>query len=174
MTTRPEIAFVVQRYGPEITGGSESLTRAVAERLSASHRITVYTTCARDYVTWCNDLPAGESEIGGVRVRRFVVDEERDLDAFNRYSDELYARAHTHEEEIDWLRRQGPYAPRLIEALAAEAPSYRAVVFFTYLYYPTYWGLKAAPAKCARTTVSVPPALTATAMLPAASAVIAT
>jgi glycosyltransferase involved in cell wall biosynthesis len=69
------------------------------------------------------------------------VEEERDLEAFNRYSDELYGRSRTHDEELDWLRRQGPYAPRLVEALAADAHAYRAVVFFTYLYYPTYWGL---------------------------------
>jgi glycosyltransferase involved in cell wall biosynthesis len=142
VSSRPEIAFVVQRYGPEITGGSESLARAVAERLTAFYRITVYTTCARDYVTWRNELPAGDSEVAGVRVRRFAVEEERDLDAFNRYSDELYGRARTHEEEIQWLRRQGPYTPRLIEALEAEASAFRAVVFFTYLYYPTYWGLR--------------------------------
>ena len=141
MTARPEIAFVVQRYGPEVTGGSESLARAVGERLAASYRITVYTTCARDYVTWRNELPAGESEVGGIRVRRFPVEEERDLDAFNRYSDELYGRSRMYDEELDWLRRQGPYAPRLVEALAADAHAYRAVVFFTYLYYPTYWGL---------------------------------
>jgi len=141
VTARPEIAFVVQRYGPEVTGGSESLARAVGERLAASYRITVYTTCARDYVTWRNELPAGESEVGGIRVRRFPVEEERDLDAFNRYSDELYGRSRTHDEELVWLRRQGPYAPQLVDALAANASAYRAVVFFTYLYYPTYWGL---------------------------------
>jgi glycosyltransferase involved in cell wall biosynthesis len=141
VSTRPAIAFVVQRYGPEITGGSESLARAVAERLAGTYAITVYTTCARDYVTWRNELPAGDSDVAGVRVRRFAVEEERDLEAFNRYSDELYGRAHTHAEEIAWLRRQGPYAPRLVEALSAEASAYRAVVFFTYLYYPTYWGL---------------------------------
>jgi len=146
VSSRPEIAFVVQRYGSEITGGSESLARAVAERLTAAYRITVYTTCARDYVTWRNELPAGESEVAGVRVRRFAVEEERDLDAFNRYSDELYGRARSHEEEIQWLRRQGPYAQRLIEALEANASTYRAVVFFTYLYYPTYWGLRGAAA----------------------------
>jgi hypothetical protein len=108
VSSRPEIAFVVQRYGSEIAGGSESLARAVAERLTAFYRITVYTTCARDYVTWRNELPAGDSEVAGVRVRRFAVEEERDLDAFNRYSDELYGRARTHEEEVQWLRRTRP------------------------------------------------------------------
>ena len=51
--------------------------------------------------SWRSELPAGASEVGGVRVRRFPVEEERDLDAFNRYSDELYGRAHTHDEEIE-------------------------------------------------------------------------
>jgi glycosyltransferase involved in cell wall biosynthesis len=143
---RPEVAFVVQRYGREVTGGSESLARAVAERLAASYRITVYTTCARDYVTWRNELAAGEEETGGVRVRRFAVEEERDLDAFNRHSEDLYRRARTRDEELAWLRGQGPYVPRLVEALAADAGRYRARVFFTYLYYPTYWGLDATPA----------------------------
>jgi glycosyltransferase involved in cell wall biosynthesis len=146
VTTRPEVAFVVQRYGPEITGGSESLARAVAERLAATYSITVFTTCARDYVTWRNESPAGEQDLSGVRVRRFPVEEERDLDAFNRRSEELYRRPRTHDEELDWLRRQGPYVPRLVQALAAEAGRYHAIVFFTYLYYPTYWGLAAAGA----------------------------
>jgi glycosyltransferase involved in cell wall biosynthesis len=143
---RPEVAFVVQRYGADITGGSESLARAVAERLSSSYAITVYTTCARDYVTWRNELPAGESELGAVHVRRFPVTEERDLDAFNRYSEELYRRPRTHEEEIEWLRQQGPVAPALVAALASDAPRFQAIVFFTYLYYPTYWGLAAGAA----------------------------
>ena len=146
MSARPEVAFVVQRYGREITGGSESLARAVGERLSATYDITVYTTCARDYVTWRNEYAAGGQEVGGIPVRRFAVEEERDLDAFNRHSEALYRRPRTHDEEVDWLRRQGPYVPRLVEALAAESGRYHAVVFFTYLYYPTYWGLAAAPA----------------------------
>jgi glycosyltransferase involved in cell wall biosynthesis len=143
--SRTPIAFVVQRYGADVTGGSEALARAVAERLLPFHDVTVYTTCARDYVTWRNELAAGEREESGVRVLRFPVGEERDLAAFNAFAEPLYARARTHEEEIEFLRRQGPHAPSLVEALRAEKDRYAAVVFFTYLYYPTYWGLRAAP-----------------------------
>jgi glycosyltransferase involved in cell wall biosynthesis len=142
---RPEVAFVVQRYGPDVTGGSETLARAVAERLSSFHAVTVFTTCARDYVTWRNELAAGEALESGVRVLRFPVEEERDLAAFNAFAEPLYARGPTREEEVEFLRRQGPVVPSLVEALRAGKDRYAAVVFFTYLYYPTYWGLRAAP-----------------------------
>jgi len=145
VSARPEVAFVVQRYGPDVTGGSEALARAVAARLSPTHRITVYTTCARDYVTWRNELPRGREESDGVVVRRFPVEEERDLDAFNAFSETLYDQPHTVEDELEWLRRQGPHVPQLVETLGEDADRFSAVVFFTYLYYPTYWGLKAAP-----------------------------
>jgi len=145
VSSRPPLAIVVQRYGADIAGGSESLARSVAERLTAFHDVTVYTTCARDYVTWRNELPAGEETLAGVRVRRFPVEEERDLAAFNAFAEPLYGRETSDEEEQLFLRRQGPYAPRLVEALAAEHARFAAVVFFTYLYYPTYAGLRAAP-----------------------------
>jgi glycosyltransferase involved in cell wall biosynthesis len=138
------VAFVVQRYGADVTGGSEALARAVAERLLPFHDVTVFTTCARDYVTWRNELPAGESEVSGVRVLRFPVEEERDLAAFNAFAEPLYGRPRTHEEEIEFLRRQGPVVPALVEGLRAGKDRFAAVVFFTYLYYPTYWGLRAA------------------------------
>jgi glycosyltransferase involved in cell wall biosynthesis len=143
----PAVAFVVQRYGPDVTGGSEALARALAERLAreGEHEVTVFTTCARDYVTWRNEMPAGDEAVGGVRVRRFRVERERDLDAFNAFAEPLYARPTTREEEHAFLDRQGPVVPALVEALRQERDRYAAVVFFTYLYYPTYWGLKAVP-----------------------------
>jgi glycosyltransferase involved in cell wall biosynthesis len=144
VSERPPLAIVVQRYGADIAGGSESLARSVAERLAAFYDVTVYTTCARDYVTWRNELPAGEETLAGVRVRRFPVEEERDLAAFNAFAEPLYGRETSDEEEQLFLRRQGPYAPRLVEALAAERARFAVVVFFTYLYYPTYAGLRAA------------------------------
>lgn len=142
--TRPEVAFVVQRYGVEVTGGSESLARAVAERLLPDYRITVFTSCARDYVSWRNELPQGGENLNGVEVLRFPSQEERNLDAFNRFAEPLYVREHSRQDEIEFLRRQGPWVPGLVEALAREKDRFAAVVFFTYLYYPTYWGLQAA------------------------------
>lgn len=140
---KPRIAIVVQRYGAEITGGSESLARAIGERLVADAEVVVFTTCARDYVTWANELPEGEHLEAGVEVRRFPVEQPRDLDAFNRFSDEIYARPHSEEQELLWLKRQGPDVPRLVQRLEAERDRYDAMVFFTYLYFPTYWGLRA-------------------------------
>jgi glycosyltransferase involved in cell wall biosynthesis len=136
------LAFVVQRYGADVTGGSESLARSVAERLAPRDDVTVFTTCARDYVTWRNEMPEGETSLGGVCVRRFRVEEERDLAAFNAFAEPLYLRATGEGEELEFLRRQGPYAPSLVAALEAERDSFEARVFFTYLYYPTFEGLR--------------------------------
>jgi len=54
-----KLAFVVQRYGPTINGGAELHARYIAERLARHADVEVLTTCAADYVTWRNELPAG-------------------------------------------------------------------------------------------------------------------
>src|SRR5690606_32916009 len=57
-----KIACVVHRYGPDIAGGSEAHCRGIAERLAATHDVTVLTSCARDYLTWATPTPkAGRS-----------------------------------------------------------------------------------------------------------------
>ncbi len=135
------IAFVVQRYGTEILGGSEYHCRLIAERMAAHHGVDVLTTCARDYITWANEYPEGSERINGVTVRRFVNAETRDIEAFNRYSEWIFHNPHTREDEMWWLEQQGPWCPPLLEYLGAHAQSYDAVIFFTYLYAPTVLGL---------------------------------
>jgi glycosyltransferase involved in cell wall biosynthesis len=142
-----KIGFVVQRYGAEILGGSEYHCRLIAERIAAKHDVEVLTTCARDYVTWRNEYPEGNDRIKGVTVRRFPVSAQRDIDAFNQYSDWIFHHPHSREDELRWLEMQGPWSPALRDYLGKHHKAYDALIFFTYLYAPTVLGLKVDPAR---------------------------
>jgi len=120
-----KVAIVVQRYGTDLVGGSETLAREYAERLiGRGFDVTVYTSTARDYVTWRSEYAAGESMEHGVRLRRFVPERERDLVAFNALAEPMYVRATTAEDERAFLEAQGPLVPGLIAALRADAKEY--------------------------------------------------
>ncbi len=142
-----KLAFIVQRYGPDVLGGSEHLCRLLAERLAALHDVDVLTTCARDYVTWKNEYQEGADRVRGVTVRRFATARERDIDAFDRYSEWIYNNSHTRADELEWLQQQGPWCPSLIDYLRRHEQEYDALTFFTYLYAPTVMGLDVNPGK---------------------------
>jgi glycosyltransferase involved in cell wall biosynthesis len=136
-----KLACVVQRYGADIAGGSEAHCRELAERLSARHDVTVLTTCARDYVTWESVLPAGEAALRGVRVVRFPVCRRRRVKRFAAVSDEVFGVPAPRERQEEWFRENGPDAPALLDHLRAHGASYDAVLFWTFRYAPSYFGL---------------------------------
>jgi glycosyltransferase involved in cell wall biosynthesis len=142
-----KIAFIVQRYGTEILGGSEYHCRLIAERLAPRHQVEVLTTCAQDYITWANQYPEGADRIRGVTVRRFANAQTRDIYAFNRYSEWIFNNGHTRDDEMSWLRQQGPWCPALLEYLERNQQQYDILIFFTYLYAPTVLGTRIAPQK---------------------------
>jgi glycosyltransferase involved in cell wall biosynthesis len=136
-----KLAFVVQRYGADIAGGSEAHCRELAERLAPRHDITVLTTCARDYVTWENTYPAGTTRERGVTVMRFPVAQTRRMKLFADLSDEVFDGRASLEQQDAWFRENGPIVPELIEHLRIQGSRYDRVLFWTFRYYPSFFGL---------------------------------
>lgn len=142
-----KLAVVVQRYGQAINGGAELHARYVAERLARHAEVEVLTTCATDYVTWRNELPAGEESLNGVRVRRFPVKHERDPQDFGRRSEHVFHRRHSLADELHWLDAEGPNSPALLAYLTQHQSQYDYCIIFSYRYHHAYHAIRAVPAK---------------------------
>ena len=142
------ILVVVQRYGAEVVGGSESHARVVAHRLAMVNEVEIATTNALDYWSWAPHFPVGESMDGPVRVRRFAVTGVRSPTFKDAERHVLFER-HTRSDEEAWLAMQGPHTPGLLEFLRREGKGYDAILFYTYIYEPTAAGLPLVPERAA-------------------------
>ena len=142
-----KIAVVVQRYGADISGGAELHARYIAERLAKRAEVEVLTTCARDYVSWKNELPAGEDTVNGVRVRRFPVSRPRRTEEFGRLSALVFERRHSIADELRWLKSEGPASPDLIRHIRRARNDFDFFLFFSYRYYHAWHGARAVPDK---------------------------
>lgn len=151
------LAIVVQRCHAQIAGGSEALAWHYAQLLRGQFEVEILTSCALDYRSWDNALPEGEEQREGVTIRRFAT-------AWSRGSwfNELHRRLlHDHAREVErgggaalnwraplaeqFIRAQGPWCPGLIEHLHQRHSDYATVLFCTYLYPTTYFGLECVP-----------------------------
>ena len=54
---------------------------------------------------------------------------------------------HTFQDELKWLEEEGPHSPALIEYIRENQAGYDHLIFFSYRYYHSYWGIQAAPQK---------------------------
>jgi glycosyltransferase involved in cell wall biosynthesis len=142
-----KIAVVVQRYGASINGGAELHARYVAERLASHVEVEVLTTCATDYITWRNALPAGTERIGSVTVRRFPVSREREPAEFGRLSEHVFTRTHALRDELAWLDAEGPVSPDLLDFIRQQSTAYDFFIFFSVRYYHAFHGARLVPDK---------------------------
>ena len=131
------LAVAVQRYGADINGGAELHARYIAERLARHAEVEVVTTCARDYVTWRNERPAGVETVNGIPVRRFPVDRERDPREFGRLSQRVFEHRHSIADELAWLTSEGPTSRALVDHLG-RADAFDFVILFSFRYYHAY------------------------------------
>lgn len=156
------VALVVQRFGGEVLGGAETLARVAAQALKDHCEVTVLTTTAKDHITWSKYYQEGAGVEEEIKILRFHPDFERpvyfhelnrvflnginpecffELSSLQKKSWQercLRLPVGFQEELIRW---QGPFSSGLFQFLRDNWPLYDAVIFFTYLYPTTYFGV---------------------------------
>ena len=159
MTKHGKIGIVVHRCHPSIVGGSESLAWKYATMLKGHFELEILTTTAADSLRWANKLPDGMDRYDGVNVRRFPVERQRD-DYWNSLHARLIAdvdRARANGSGLvsyrdgwtiglqrEFIDKQGPYSPSLRRFIRDNHRAYSSLIFITYLYPTTYFGVEAA------------------------------
>ena len=140
-----KFAFVTARYGADIPSGPDHACRVLAEQVSGRHDVDVLTTCARNPRTWKNEYSEGTDRVRGALVRRFAVSQARDDQGFRQFSERMLAGPRTRADELEWLRRSGPWSGGLIDYIRRQHKSYDVLVFFSLCNPITVNGAAAAP-----------------------------
>ena len=137
------IAFVNQRYGKEVNGGSEYYTMLMAQKLKAYYEVEVLTSKALTYEKWEDYYQEDVEQIDGVTVRRFGVKQKRSR-VLQRFFKILITRfgMNTRKVTETWNKILGPYVPGLVKYIRDNNEKYDAFIFVTYLYHPTVFGMR--------------------------------
>ncbi len=148
---RRRICFVPPRYGADVIGGSEALSRETAHGLARrGWDVEVLTTCARDHFTWRNAYPPGTEMVDGVTVRRFPTvhpRKRRERDSRTDIERRIQlGEAVSLDEQLEWV--SGTFrVPDLFHHLLARADEFDAIVLSPYLFWTTVACAAIAPAK---------------------------
>ncbi len=142
------IAFVNQRYGKEVNGGSEYYTMLMAQKLKEHYEVEVLTSKALTYDMWEDCYKEDAEDIDGVRVRRFSVKRKRNR-ILQRLFKILVTRFGWNTLKITeaWNKILGPYVPELVKYIREHKDEYDAFIFVTYMYYPAVFGMREAAEK---------------------------
>ncbi|HKR61647.1 MAG TPA: glycosyltransferase [Pyrinomonadaceae bacterium] len=169
------VGIVVQRCHESVVGGAEALAWQYANLLKDDYEVDVLTTTAVDAAYWANALPEGAEVREGVTIRRFHVDIGYSpyrsalfafmLQDFKKYRPQRKATngtggvnesslTRTHlpwsiplQEEL--IRNIGPYSSSLLAHIENHITRYQTIIFVTYLYPTTYFGLLQVPLRYA-------------------------
>ena len=156
-----KLAIVVQRCHQDIIGGSEAEAWHYGVLLKKKYKIDILTTTAIDYDKWDNLLPEGDEVRDGICIKRFKVSQGR-ISYWRKILGQLLGEFKNMKYEsskkitgklIEWpvalqeefIYKQGPYSDDLINFLSERSKDYEAVIFLTYLYPTTYFGMFVVP-----------------------------
>jgi glycosyltransferase involved in cell wall biosynthesis len=154
-----KIAIVVQRCHESVIGGSESEALHFGQLLKDKFEVDILTTTALDIIKWKNKLKEGDEIKNGICIKRFKVSQER-AEYWHKINELLIKKYNKvknlkdiRDRIVEWpialqeefIYKQGPYSEDLIYFLSKKYNNYKAILFFTYLYAPTYYGMQHVP-----------------------------
>lgn len=133
-----KILIITARFLEHASGGAEKLAYDYASILSESNDVTVCTSCAKDYVSWKNEFPKGDSVENQIRIIRFLVKQTRNIGKMNHILNRCLEKGDSvsDKEQFEFLKEQGPYCPDLVDYVANEQNSFDITILIGYLYYP--------------------------------------
>lgn len=163
MKQKEKIAVVVQRFGKEINGGAELHAKLLCDQLKKYYEVDVLTTRSLDYQIWDNNLQGGDSVEDNITIKRFDS-LNKDTHKANKNFRKLAGKRRHHNflrkinlfrvykklglhyitktDKKNWIIYQGPNCPDLVDYIKENENKYKVFIFFTYLYYPTYFGIQ--------------------------------
>ncbi|MVZ62258.1 glycosyltransferase [Sphingobacterium humi] len=164
-----KICFVVSQYGQEVNGGAEYHCKMLAEHLTHDFDVDVLTSKTINYKTFEPYYQDEVQELHGVKIRRFdtiafdqnkLEDSRKQVKFPRKIRKNLFRMGLLgavssliptwnlgHRQEKAYLKAQGFYSPDLINYLKAHHQDYQAIIFFSYVYPNTVFGIEIAPEK---------------------------
>ena len=120
-----KVAFIIHRYGNEISGGAEYQCRNLAERLSPFYEVDVITSTAT-LVPWNDYYSEGSNVINGVRVIRFKAEKPKEDQIRNCFC--------SIGDYTDWIElcKVGPFCPQMMEYINEHASDYDVLITYSY------------------------------------------
>jgi glycosyltransferase involved in cell wall biosynthesis len=139
--------FVVPRFFEGIAGGAETLLGALATKLrERGDYVELLATCARDNRTWTNDFPSGASDVAGVPLIRFPVD-ERKLDLWIPIQCAIHeGKGVSLADQLTWMQ-ESVNSTAMYRYLAQHGAGFDRIFFGPYLFGTTFWGSQIHPEK---------------------------
>ena len=135
---KKKIAIITPRYGREAAGQVPYAAAALARRLAAFYSVTVLTSTAKDYDSFANYYPEGESVEDGVKLLRFKTTSDRDEQSFERL-EALRVNLGFVGKMLDkkLIREKGPLVRGLTAYIKEHTKDYDRMLFLTFSYYTT-------------------------------------
>ncbi len=137
---KEKLAFVIHRFGEGIIGGSENLCKNYISLLKDKYDIDILTTTAINHLTWENYYKPGIEKKSDFNIFRFKIDKSRNSKFFKLFNFLLFKTDYTILDELEFIKLQGPYSKDLLYYIKSKANEYKYFLFFTYLYFNTFFG----------------------------------